>query len=264
MISAIRQRWREATATGAPAGPVLIGAGFGRTGTTSLKRALDDLGIGLTYHGEDLIWRPADVRAWHAYAETGEADWTAMLGRFGAALDFPVACAWRDLADAFPDAKIILTVRDPEAWWASMASTVYPARTMFPAWWVAIQPTTRIYLDMTRRLIWDGLFDGRFEDREHAIKVYEHHVSDIIATIPPERLLVFDVAEGWEPLCEFLGVPVPDHPFPRVNDSRRMRRWITFFRIYSRVWPALAVVYWGGLAVAWRQHRRRRAVPTIR
>lgn len=226
----------------------VIGAGFGRTGTLSLKRALDELGFGPTYHMEEVVKRPAHVAAWLRYGRTGEADWDALFDGWGSAVDFPVSCAWDELAAHYPDAKVVLTVRDPEAWWTSTASTIHRFREVFPAWLLRTVPVARNWLEMTERLVWSGLFDGRFEDRDHAIAVFERHVDDVRETCPPERLLVFDVADGWVPLCRFLGVPVPTQPFPRLNDAARMRRRITALRWGTRVAP-LAVA-WAAVAVA--------------
>jgi hypothetical protein len=136
---------------------------------------------------------------------------------------------------------VVLSVRDPGKWWDSMNATVYPARTMLPAWAARVLRPTREYLELTDRLIWDGLFDERFEDRDHAIGVFEDHIAEVKASLPPERVLVFDVAEGWGPLCGFLGVPRPPQPFPRLNDTAKMQRWISTTRVATRVGPALAV-----------------------
>jgi hypothetical protein len=108
---------------------------------------------------------------------------------------------------------------------------------------------------MTDILIWDGIFADRFQDRDHAIEVFERHVEEVTASLPPERLLVFDVAQGWEPLCAFLGVPVPTHPFPRLNDTAKMRRWISSTRVLTRVGPAAVA---GATAYgAWKLSGRR-------
>jgi Sulfotransferase domain len=234
----------------------VIGAGFGRTGTLSLRQALDDLGFGPTYHGEDLLHHWSHVNRWHRFAITGRTDWDDLFAGYGAGVDFPVSCAWRELASHYPDAKVVLSVRDPGRWWDSMDNTVYPARTMLPAWLPRVFRPTREYLEMTDILIWDGIFHGRFRDRDYAIAVFERHVEEVTASLPPERLLVFDVAEGWEPLCAFLDVPVPSHPFPRLNDTAKMRRWISSTRVLTRVGPpaVLGATAYG----AWRLTGRRR------
>jgi hypothetical protein len=237
----------------------VIGAGFGRTGTLSLKTALEQLGFGPVYHGEDIHFRPVQAFAWRKYYRTGTTNWDRIFTDRRSALDYPVCCAWRDLAEHYPNAKIILTVRDPQKWWTSTNETIYPAQDVLPAWWRRYEPMARAYVEFFDGLVWDGLFDGRFADREHAVKVFEQHVADVKATADPDRLLVFDVAEGWGPLCEFLGVAEPSHPFPHLNDTQKMKRLVTMMRVSSRVGPPLALAG-AALGVArWRSFRRARA-----
>lgn len=221
----------------------VIGAGFGRTGTLSLKRALDELGFGPTYHMEEVVRRPAHVASWLRYARTGDVNWDEMFSGFGSGVDFPVSCAWKDLAAHYPDAKVVLTVRDPDTWWTSTATTIYRTRTMFPWWLQRLAPVTGRWLEMVDRLVWDGIFEGRFTDRDHAVAVFERHVTDVAATCPPDRLLVFDVTEGWRPLCSFLDVPVPDRPFPRTNDARTLRRRFEAIRWGTRAVPVVAATF---------------------
>ena len=237
----------------AGSGLQVIGAGFGRTGTYSLRQALNELGFGPTYHGQDIVL-PHRSNRWARVARGLPVDWNKIFKGFHSAVDFPVCCVWRDLAAQYPEAKIILTVRDPGQWWESAQATLYPALEVLPAYMRRYLPWVRSYIEWQDTLVWDGLFEGRFLDREHAIKVFEHHVEDVKATADPDRLLVFDVAEGWEPLCAFLGVPVPDHPFPRTNSRADMQRLIETLRIGSRVLPPLAVG--GALLAAARLARR--------
>jgi hypothetical protein len=228
----------------------VIGAGFGRTGTLSLKRALEDLGFGPTYHMQEVMRRPSHVRQWYQFAHTGEADWDELFGQFASGVDYPVSCVWEELATHYPDSKVVLTVRDPEKWWTSTATTIYGFRTAFPGWTQRLVPTLGHFVDMVDRLVWDGLFDGRFLDRDHAIGVFENHIEHVSTTCPPERLLVFDVAEGWEPLCRFLDVPVPSHPFPRLNDSRVTRRVVTSVRWGGKALPFLVAAAGIGVVTA--------------
>ena len=221
----------------------VVGAGFGRTGTLSLKRALDELGFGPTYHMEEVVRRPAHVASWLRYARTGEANWDEIFSGFGSAVDFPVSCVWEELAAHYPHAKIVLTIRDPQAWWVSTERTIYPARTMFPRWLMRLAPVTRRWVEMVDRLVWNGIFDGRFVDRDHAVAVFERHVANVKATCPPDRLLVFDVAEGWGPLCSFLDVPIPDRPFPRLNDAKVLRRRFAAIRWGTRAVPVAAAAF---------------------
>lgn len=183
------------------------------------------------------------------------------MSGFGSGVDFPVSCVWEELAARYPDAKVVLSVRDPQAWWASTASTIYGFRTVFPAWLLRLVPMARDWLEMTDRLVWDGIFGGRFADRDHAVAVFERHTEDVRAMCPPERLLVFDVTEGWEPLCAFLDVPVPDHPFPRLNDARVMRRRLAGLRWGTRAAPVVVAS-----GAAWVLFGRRKLIgrPRVR
>jgi len=220
---------------------LVVGTGFGRTGTLSLKRALDRLGFGPTYHMQEALRRPSHLRAWCEYARTGAMDWDALLGRFRSTVDYPTCLAWRELADRNPEAKVIHTVRDAEAWWESTATTIYQGRTVLPHWFRGLYRPAGDYGEINERLLWQGLFGGRFEDRDHAIAVYRRHTAEVVTGLDPERLLVFEVSQGWEPLCRFLGVPVPDEPFPHVNDAAWMRRRILAVRYATRALPVAAV-----------------------
>lgn len=227
---------------GAMVGLRVIGAGFGRTGTLSLKHALDELGLGPTYHMEEVFKHPSHIAKWCDYASRGAADWDDLFDQYSSGVDFPVSCAWRELVASYPGAKVVLTVRDPDSWWMSTMSTIYRGRDMFPAWMRRLVPLTGRYVDMNELLVWDRIFGGRFPDRDHAIAVFEQHTQDVRAEIPPERLLVFNVAEGWGPLCEFLEVAEPSRPFPRLNDAASMRRRITAVRVGSRALPIVAAL----------------------
>ena len=206
-----------------------IGAGFGRTGTRSLKTALELLGHAPCYHMSTVIAEPYRVRQWLEIGEGRGPGWDEVFTGFQAALDWPAAAYWRELAEHYPDAKVILTVRDPDRWYDSVSETIFaralaerrplPLRRRVIRWLVTRRaPDFALYPRMAKATIFDRVFDGRIDDRAHAIKVYENHVADVKATIPPDRLLVFDVRQGWAPLCEFLGAPVPDQPFPQSNE----------------------------------------------
>ncbi|TDD65026.1 sulfotransferase family protein [Actinomadura darangshiensis] len=222
----------------------VIGAGFGRTGTSSLRTALEMLGLGPCYHMFTIIEEPHRVRQWLAIGEGDPPDWDAVLAGFTSAIDWPAAAYWRELAEHYPAAKVILTVRDPERWYESVSTTIFaraleerhpPLRrrvTRRLVRWRA--PDFALYPRMSWTTIMDRVFAGRIDDRAHVLGVLDRHIAEVKAAIPDGRLLVFDVAQGWEPLCEFLDVPVPDEPFPRSNDraawhrkrSRRLARLI--------------------------------------
>ncbi|MGO9603660.1 MAG: sulfotransferase family protein [Candidatus Binataceae bacterium] len=195
----------------------VVGAGFGRTGTLSLKNALEKLGFGPCYHMAEVFPRPDHVAMWHRLAFERSIDWDLIFRDFQATVDWPAARWWREIANHFSDAKVLLSVRDPEAWYQSMNDTIYqpmkwPVRENVPE-------IVRLQNEMARKAILADIFDNRFEDKAHAIEVFKRHNQEVRDTIDPARLLVFDVREGWTPLCPFLEVPVPSEPFPRLNDT---------------------------------------------
>ncbi|WUH97272.1 sulfotransferase family protein [Spirillospora sp. NBC_00431] len=212
----------------------VIGAGFGRTGTASLKAALERLDFGPCYHMSTVIAEPHRVRHWLDIGEGGAADWDEVLAGYRSAIDWPAASYWRELADHYPEAKVILTVRDRERWYDSVASTIFatalaerrlPLRRRIVRWLVARRsPDFALYPRMARTTVMDRVFDGRIDDRDHVLRVFDEHIAEVKAAIPAGRLLVFDVKEGWEPLCAFLGVPVPDEPFPQSNERAAWKR----------------------------------------
>ncbi len=231
----------------------VIGAGFGRTGTLSMKRALEDLGFGPAYHMQEAMRRPAHVQRWLDYADTGEAAWDELFADFDSGVDYPVCCVWEELAAHYPDAKVVLTVRDPERWWESTNSTIYGFRSAFAPWFLRAVPMAERFIEMVEQYVWGGTFDGRFSDRAHAIEVFNQQIQYVRSTCPPERLLVFDVADGWDPLCAFLDVPVPDGPFPHLNDAAETRRVVTSLRWGTRALPGVAGAALAAILVAGRR-----------
>lgn len=209
----------------------VIGAGFGRTGTSSLKAALERLGLGPAYHMTEVFKNPPHAKFWERAARGEAVDWRETLDGYGSAVDWPVCSFYEELMSEYPEAKVILTVRDPVRWHESVRTTIFEISSPGPGSLATrlvgvFVPHMRAVRRMVGDLIWRGTFDGRFEDREYAISVFERHTEDVKAKVPPEKLLVYEVREGWEPLCEFLGVPVPDEPFPRLNDAATFRRAI--------------------------------------
>lgn len=197
----------------------IIGAGFGRTGTASMKAALEHLGFAPCYHMFEVIAQPERAQDWDRALDGAVDDWETVLGGFESTVDWPGCTFWRELMDFYPDAKVLLTVRDPERWYDSVFNTIYQFVKEPPsddAFSTQMRPTIE-------RMIWNGTFDGRFEDREHAIKVFEDHNAAVQEAVPADRLLVYKVGEGWDRLCEFLDVPVPEDGFPHVNDSGSIR-----------------------------------------
>lgn len=232
----------------------VIGTGFGRTGTLSTKRALERLGLGPCHHMEEAIRHPTQFRDLAAHVRGEPVDWRRTFVGYRSQVDFPGAVIWRELLDAFPDAKVLHTVRDPDRWYDSTRDTIYQARTMVAPSVRRAVPLIDRYFRVNDAMIWDGLFEGAFEDRARAIEIFEARTREVIAGVPADRLLVFDVRDGWEPLCSFLEVPVPDVPFPHVNDRASMRRRFAAVRAltHGAPWAAALAAVAGGAALARR------------
>ena len=205
----------------------VIGAGFGRTGTLSMKAALERLGYDKCHHMVEVLGPGGDRQLdyWDAVGQGERPDWDEIFEGFKASVDFPSSVYWKELSEAYPDAKVVLTVRSFESWYESASATIYAVGRSAPAWTKLI-PKPRKIGRMTDNIIWGGKFDGKFEDKAYAEKVWNTHIADVKAGLPPERLLVFEVKDGWAPLCEFLGKPIPDEPFPRVNDKAQFHKMI--------------------------------------
>ena len=207
--------------------------GFGRTGTASLKLALERLGFEPCYHMFEITRQPARARGWLAAARGQPPDWDSIFAGFQSTVDWPAAAFWRQLLDAYPQARAILTVRDPQKWYDSMERTIFrggarwqsPLSQRMLRLMTVGKPDVRDFIAMVNTAVVERVFAGRVGERAHAVGVYERHNADVRASVPAHRLLVFDVAEGWQPLCAFLDVAVPDEPFPHVNDTAEFRRW---------------------------------------
>jgi hypothetical protein len=189
----------------------VIGAGFGRTGTNSLQEALEKLGFAPCHHCFSETQSRKRWKHWAA-AERGEkVAWDEVFEGFAAAVDWPSTYFWRELSDHYPDAKVILTVRPVDSWYESIRTTLIP-------WWHRVRnelntlPELRSIFEINRRA-----FGDRLDDPDHVKAVYVAHNEEVTRTIPAERLLVVEVGKGWEPLCRFLDVPVPDEPYPTAN-----------------------------------------------
>ena len=210
----------------------VVGAGFGRTGTLSLKVALERIGFGPCYHMVEVFPRPEHVAMWHRLAFEQSMDWDEIFRGFHATVDWPAARWWREIAAHFPDAKVLLSVRDSEAWYKSVTDTIYqPMKSPAPD---GVPELVRLQSEMARKAILGETFDNRFEDKAHAIEVFRKHNQAVRDAIDPARLLVFNVREGWGPLCRFLEVPVPDEPFPRLNDTATTQSMIRMMRESTR------------------------------
>jgi hypothetical protein len=195
----------------------IIGAGFGRTGTHSLKSALDQIGFAPCHHMYEVRKRPEQVRLWLDVASGAPLDPDLAFAGFVSQVDWPASVFWRDLITHWPDAKVILTDRDPESWYDSMSRTIIPGTLL--GRWKDADPVNRDASEMIYKLVLQGLLEGRYDDRAFCIERFLSNREEVIATVPTDRLFVFRTADGWGPLCKFLDVPVPDEPFPRTNSA---------------------------------------------
>lgn len=192
----------------------VLGVGMGRTGTASLKVALEQLGFGPCHHMLELFQRPGSAERWLARARGEAVRWDELLGGYRSAVDWPSAWFWRELVRDFADARVILTVREPEGWYDSISNTIFKALE---------QPLPENDLAargqrlMAKDIIVERAFDNRPHDKAHVLARYAEHNAQVQRVVPAARLLTYDVADGWAPLCAFLGVPVPDTPFPTAN-----------------------------------------------
>jgi hypothetical protein len=188
----------------------VIGAGYGRTGTLSLKSALEQLGFVKCHHMIHVYEDPVQLASWTAAALGEAADWDALFDGYQASVDWPACHFYRELADYYPEAKVILTVRDPRTWYESIADTtlrvIKQGRVENPE-----------SHNLGTELVVKAGFRGELDDPDHGVVIFNAHTEEVKATIDPDRLLVFDVSEGWEPLCAFLDKPVPATAFPRIN-----------------------------------------------
>ena len=190
----------------------VIGASVGRTGTYSLKLAVNQLGLGPCHHMEAvLLGIAAQVPLWNDVL-SGRPDWPAVYSGFASAVDWPTACFFRELSAAYPRARFVLTTRDPDKWADSFAATIYKLigdRDQAP-------PDKKAWLDMAAGVIARTGFPAGLNQEELA-SAYVAHNEAVKAAVPASRLLVYQVKDGWGPLCQFLGVPEPAEPFPRTN-----------------------------------------------
>lgn len=217
----------------------LIGAGYGRTGTMSTHTALNQLGFPC-YHMFEVQKKKnaGHLDFWLEVARGKEGEqhnWDEVFADYQATIDNPASCVWRELMQAYPDAKVLLTLhpRGAETWYESTIDTIYLTQTMWQIRFIRLFfPDGRKMGEMTSKLVWQRAHKNTMPDREAAIAEYHRHIEEVKALVPPDKLLVFTADQGWEPLCEFLGVSVPDEPFPNVNDRDQIKK---MFNRMSRV-----------------------------
>ena len=184
----------------------IVGSGLGRTGTKSLQSALNMLGLGPCHHMVEVFAHPQSVPLWIA-AAAGRPDWDAIFAGYGAMVDYPGAHYWRQIAAYYPGAKVLHTVRDPDHWFDSTQATIFApdGASSRPG------PFSEFFASFL------GGLRAHMQDRAYMTDYFRRHTEEVKRTIPPERLLIYEAGQGWEPLCKFLGVKVPQEPYPNEN-----------------------------------------------
>ena len=186
----------------------VVGAGVGRTGTSSLKAALEFLLGTPCYHMRELLANPEHVNFWHEAAFGGQPDWHTSLADYGAGVDWPVSAFWPELSNAYPEALILLSLRPADDWWESASKTIYAPRKREPG----LLTETSAEISRTRFPIHPII-----ADKEASMALFDKWNNDVIKQAPKERLLVWEASDGWEPICAALSLPVPVIPFPHNN-----------------------------------------------
>ena len=209
----------------------VIGAGFGRTGTMSMQAALQILGY-RCYHMKEITEDPTHLERWHEHvAGRAAMDWQDLFQNYQATVDFPACIYYRELLAEFPDAKVVLNLREPDRWFDSFL-TLQQTTDSFRIF--RFMPRARKFLDFVDLLL-PKVF-GSPRDRQRCIEVFNQHNSQVQATVPADRLLVFRVQDGWEPLCRFLGREVPaDVPFPHLNEGKETLKSLARERLFGPV-----------------------------
>jgi hypothetical protein len=192
----------------------VIGAGFGRTGTHSLGLALEKLGFGPWYNTFEVFKNPGHQDIWRRALEGKRVDWDDIFSDYKSAVEWPTVTFFDQIVQQYPHARVILTIRDPESWYESACDTIFEVGELnahHP------EPAKRKGL---YHYIFDHTFSGRFWEKEHVLEVYRKHIEHVTAVVPKERLLHFDIRDGWNPLCDFLQKAVPDERFPKLNKRK--------------------------------------------
>ena len=213
----------------------IIGAGLPRTGTNTLKESLEKLGYQKTYHMKELLVHPENLPYWTSLKETGTTKWDELYNGFQATVDFPAYPWYKEHMKRYPDAKVILTVRPFEKWHSSVFSTIWQAGPQNLPQKLAMlskllfNPRLRSVIKcvkLAKEMIFKVHFEGKFEDKAEAEKIFNKHIADVKAYVPADKLLVYDVSEGWGPLCRFLNVPEPNEALPHLNKKENFKEML--------------------------------------
>jgi hypothetical protein len=194
----------------------VVGAGVGRTGTASLKLALQQLLGGRCHHMVEVVIDPGQVAGWTDAIEGRDVDWHELLNGYVAQVDWPGASFWREISAANPDALVLLSTRDPDAWYRSASNTIFQVVHNRP-------PGTEQWFATTMHKMWAERFSDDLENPAAMMNAFERHNAQVRGGVPAGRLLEWTSSDGWEPICERLGVAVPNEAFPAVNSTKETR-----------------------------------------
>ena len=208
----------------------VIGAGFGRTGTLSIKIALEYLGLGPCHHMVDVFANPEQLPHWQAAADGQPVDWDEVFAGYAAAIGWPSTHYWRELANKYPNSRILLSVRPADHWWKSFSNTI---GTMLEIRSAVSNEYFRSATAMAHKIIAEQTFGSAMNDKTAALFALQKRIDEVKQAIPGERLLIFDVLDGWGPLCKFLSLPIPDSDFPCSNSKNEFLK--TFSHISKSV-----------------------------
>ncbi len=196
----------------------VVGAGVGRTGTHSLKLAFEQLLGGTCHHMVEVFGHPEQLPVWIDAIDGRPVDWGALMQDYTAQVDWPGASFWPELAAANPDALVVLSTRDPDAWFTSCTNTIFGGMRQM------LEEGNEWMAAMLR--LFDERFDDRVDDRDAMVAAFDRHNEQVRSGVPKERLLEWTVADGWDPICDRLGLPVPDAPFPLTNTTADFREML--------------------------------------
>jgi hypothetical protein len=198
----------------------IVGAGVGRTGTHSLKIALEQLLGGTCHHMVECFGRPEQMAGFTAAIDGDDVDWSVLMADFTAMVDFPGSLFWREIAAANPDAPVLLSTRDSDAWYTSASNTIFLGMVDGN-----MPPEMQSWMQTVKHGLHDRFSDD-FENKAAMIAAYEAHNAAVRAEVPADRLVEWTPTDGWGPLCAALDRPVPDEPFPVTNTTKEFREMI--------------------------------------
>jgi len=193
----------------------IIGAGYGRTGTKSMKTALELLGYGPCYHMSEVFENLNHVPIWHKAAFDEEVEWDEIFSEYHSGVDWPMCHFWEPLSIRYPNAKILLTVRPANEWYASMKKTIFSRASEK----MGNDGPMRLWKEMVDKIVRLDTFSNKTDDGIHCEEIFEQHISNVSRKVEKSRLIIYHLGSGWEPLCSALGEDIPDIPFPMTNTS---------------------------------------------